>query len=399
MARSPLPAAAPLTARAPRPAARAAWGVCALLIASVITLGAVPASADGPTKALDEYFRGRVSLEKKTVTIKYDFRDKEQLKDFVDQVPWPIEKRDDQKIGWFDEQLEVVGNSGARHVAHFTGAVQVKVTVTLDADRDIGGWLEPLGDGPDYATFTLHEHFFHTWNGKTGGQHSVIKFGEQWRERGASMDFVGFRYIDRRPPSRPLRAGDKQTIVFGLEKGKLFLETPDFRIKGNDRGKKLKVTRAGFYAIKGRALFDNVEITGTLDPKWMRQEGIALEIKDTSAGADLDDETRALVEAHKEGDRKATRKLMRIVSDEGQSEELRGAVVGGLAAGPKKTARAAVDLLYSEDLATRTYGIQLIETLLGDDYGYRPKASEKVRRKAIQSMNQAWDRDPSLLED
>ncbi len=50
-------------------------------------------------------------------------------------------------------------------------------------------------------------------------------------------------------------------------------------IKGKDLGVKLKVHRPGFYSIKGRLRVDDVEITGTLDPAWMREVGVLPELE------------------------------------------------------------------------------------------------------------------------
>ncbi|MDJ0974900.1 MAG: hypothetical protein QNJ98_10610, partial [Planctomycetota bacterium] len=244
-------------------------------IVTFVVLGSLLALAAGPVadeaeardkKTLDEFFNGQiVALEGKQVTIRYDFRKKDQAKDFTDSVPWPITKRKDQRVKWFDEKLEVVGNSGARHIAEWKGNVMVKVRVHFDHDKDIGAWMSPINGANDYATFTFREFFFHNWNKKTGGQDSIIKFGNQWREKGSSDDYIGFRYIARRPPKVVPSAGETKDMTFGIQKGKLLMTTKEFELKGKDRGKKLKKYFIGFYAIKGRALFDNIEITGTIN--------------------------------------------------------------------------------------------------------------------------------------
>ena len=367
--------------------------------APYVALDLDEAVAEDETSALDEYFNAKVSLDGKTVTLKYDFRDKKQMRDFKDRVPWPIERRDGQKIAWYDEKLEVVGNSGARHVAEWKDTVQVKVTVTVDNDRDIGAWLSPSNGNDDYATFTLTEHFFHTWNGKTGGTNSIIKFGKQWRERGSSNDFIGFRYVSRKPPRPKLAVGDTKTFTFGLHKRKLTMTQGDMELKGNDRGKKLKTFFVGFYAIEGRAMFDNIEMTGVLNPEWLDHEKIDLRVNvSTAAGGGLDEETQAWIEQHKAGKARSTRKLVKLVADTGVERPTREALIKVLSAGPKAAARQAQDLLYSKSEEVRTDGIAIIKALVGKDWGYKPKASEGARSKAIQQMNEDLTKNPSLLE-
>ena len=122
--------------------------------------GGRPGAEAAERKTLDQFFHGEViALEGKRLTLRYDFKQKDQLKDFTDNVPWPITRRKDQHIRWFDEKLEVVGNSGARHIAEWKGDILVKTTVRLDNDKDIGGWLSPINGADDYATFTLREFF------------------------------------------------------------------------------------------------------------------------------------------------------------------------------------------------------------------------------------------------
>jgi len=364
--------------------------------------GGRPGAEAAERKTLDQFFHGEViALEGKRLTLRYDFKQKDQLKDFTDNVPWPITRRKDQHIRWFDEKLEVVGNSGARHIAEWKGDILVKTTVRLDNDKDIGGWLSPINGADDYATFTLREFFFHEWNGKTGGQHSIIKFGKQWREKGSSNEYIGFRYVDRRPLQKTLKVGDVQQIQFGLQKKKLVMSTPEFNLKGKDRGKRLKKFFVGFYAIKGRALFDNIEISGTLNDAWLKHVNVVVQTSkpiNAEKPTELDEETIARIEAHRSGkSTKATRALVDILKDKSVARPVREAVRDALCEGLKKTVRYVQDLLYSRELEVRQDGIAIIKAHLGKDWGFNPKSSEGSRSKAIQAMNEELKKKPSLL--
>ena len=173
-------------------------------------------------------------------------------------------------------------------------------------------------------------------------------------------------------------------------------------MKGTDKGVRLKRFFVGFYAIKGRLLLDNIEIKGQLAADWMKREGVALRVKKPiSAGpsTEVDAETLALIEAHAAGKRKPTAALLEILRDESRGPVVHQAVITALSTGPKRAVRGVMELLYNEQLAVREYGIQIIAAILGKDYGFKAKGSEKSRTAAIRALNDALKKDPSLLKD
>jgi hypothetical protein len=367
--------------------------------------GARLAQAEGEAKplegkALDAFFKGQVvALKDKTLTLRYDFSKKEQLDDWKPGVPWPIAQEKDESVGWFDDRLEIKGSTGARHVAEWTGDVWVTASLTLDADKDLGGYLNPADEGDSYATFTLGEAYFHAWDGKAPGQHSIIKFGKQYRVAGASKDFIGFRYVTGRPPPTPIKAGDVVAFAFGIEKGKLGLDAGDLELRGNDMPKKFKECRPGFYTIKGRMLVDNVTITGRLSDEWVTAEKLALRtekpLADPSSGV-LDSASQALVAGYAAGTTPAA-DLVKVVGDPGALKPAREALAEALSAGPRKALKDVLDLLYRPEVESRTYGAGIVKRLLGKDYGFQPKASEEQRSEAIRRLNEDIKKHPDLL--
>ena len=177
-----------------------------------------------------------VALDAKTksVTIRYDFSEEEQLRDWQERAPFPVIREKGQGVKWFDEMVEVQGSTGIRHIGAWKGDVTVRATIVPDAEKDMGGILHPADDAEDIATFTLLESYFHAWDGKSGGQNSIIKFGKQWREAGSTKDFIGFRYIAQRPPTTPLVVGRPVSLVFGLNRGRLEMTSGDAELKGKD---------------------------------------------------------------------------------------------------------------------------------------------------------------------
>ena len=136
--------------------------------------------------------------------------------------------------------------------------------------------LTPESETNDFATCTIREFFFHSWDqGQQGGQHSIIKFGDQWREYNADDDYIGFRYLARKRPPKRLKEGQTFTFAFGLKHEKIYMEFLDVKLKGKDLGVPLQVYRPGFYSVRGGLIVDDVEIVGRLDAEWLQSKGIA----------------------------------------------------------------------------------------------------------------------------
>lgn len=379
-----------------------------LRTALLLTAALLGVSAHGPTaggegesRALDAFFKGQVvALGKdKVVTLRYDFSSEEQLKDWRQGVPWPIAVEKGEAMSWFDSRMEIKGSTGARHLAEWSGDIWVTATLTLDSDRDLGGFLVPADEGDSYASFTVCEAYFHAWDKKSGDQHSIIKFGKQWQETGG--DFIGFRYVSGRVPPVPVKPGDVVAFAFGIEKGKLGLNVGDLEQRGADPspvGKKFKHHRPGFYAIKGRMLVDNVTITGRLSEEWLAAEKVALRTDKPLAAAagGLDPAVQALVSGYAAGTAPAA-DLVKGLADAGTPKPAREALAEALSAGPKKAVKDVLDLLYRPDVESRTYGAGIVKRLLGKDYGYQPKAGEEQRSEAIRRLNEDIKKNPALL--
>lgn len=376
-----------------------------LILTALLTVGPLhverAAEASGG-KALDEYFKGKVTaldVEKKLVTLRYDFRSKAQVKDWVDRVPFRIKPRKGQRMKWFDDKLEIIGNSGARHKAEWINEVMITATFIPDLEKDFGGFLSPVSETEDFALFSFVETHFHAFDKQAGGTNSIIKFGPQWNEADGE-EFTGFRYGPRRQPKPKIVVGKAMPATFGLQKKRLIFRLPEYELKKKDWGKKLKRMHLGFYALKGRLLLDNIEITGQLASDWMQRENVELRTAKpiTAAGEGaLDAETQKLMEEHTGGRGKATRQLLALIKDE-TSPQIVDPVLACLSAGPKRTAQFAIDLLYHASAEVRQRGITIIEAHLGSSYGYKAKSSEKSRSSAIQKLQKAIQGDPKLLE-
>lgn len=166
-----------------RYAAASPFLALALLLA---LLPVAPLAADEAAgRPIDAFFRGKVTAyEKGKLTLRYDFAEKTQMEDWYEALPFPIRRVDDQAVEWLDESLEVRGSTGVRHIAQWKGDLEVRCKIVPETERDLGGMITPANDTEDFATFTLVEKYFHKWDGQDGGQHSILKFGKQFRKRG-----------------------------------------------------------------------------------------------------------------------------------------------------------------------------------------------------------------------
>ena len=249
-----------------------------LLLAPLLLLLTIgTASGEEGSKHLDEFFRGKVTKFKRgVIALHYDFSDEKQAEDWYENLPFPIKRLADQGIALENGKLEIHGNTGASHVALFKGDIKVTCRVKLGATQDIGGMITPHTDTHDFATFTIVEKYFHRWDNQRGpGQHTVMKYGDEFKKAGFGDTFVGFRYVARQPPKEPVIEGRHVDLAYGLKRGKLWMEVAGQKLSGKDMGVKLKISRAGFYTVKGRMRVDNVTIEGKLDPAWLADIGVS----------------------------------------------------------------------------------------------------------------------------
>ena len=365
------------------------------MLALAPVLATRPARAEG---TLDQHFHAKASVDKKgVVTLHYDFHGTEQMADWEDGAPFRMYGEGaTEEIRWFDGHLEVPGHKGVKHKAIWVGDVVLEARLRFDTWSDLGAYFTPADGTHDYVIYTLVEHYFHNFDGgQAGGLHSIIQFGDQWREDDTPEDFVGFRYISRRPPNAEHKPGEVVPLRAAWVKGRFQMGGPDdLELEGRPKGPKLGNLVAGFYTAAGRLRLDEVTITGRLDREWMKMNGVTLEI---SAGAhDLDPAAIAEIEAHAMGDRKATRALVARLRDPGLEADHRTRLEEALSKGPRQAVSAALDLLYDGAVEARTSGIAIIRAHMGKDFGFNPKASEARREAALKKITDAIQKDPEL---
>lgn len=399
--------------RAAKPALRAVSG-WALAVALTGAFGGLPVigPATGPASAadappatpapgsaipLDRFFHGAVvGLAGTKVRLKYDFANVDQGKDWMLGVPWNIAKDAADGISFADGRLAVRGNVGAYHRGEWEGDLVVTCRLIPDGVRDIGGFLRSPDQSTDYVSYTLVETYFHGWDSKAGGETGMMKFGKQFAV--GKGGYTGFRYLAMRilkPEPAPNKAVG---FTFGRRGDDLVMDVDDTKQASVEPGNPLKTIQPGFYAVHSSVAIDEIVLEGTLSPRYLEVNHIELKtekplVVDAPAAppgtpapaAVVDPGVTALLAAYEKGVRSAT-DLVKLVGETTRADLDRQAIVDALKAGPKRASAASVDLLYSTDTKTRTFGIEIVRSLTGKDYGYDPKSGEKSRSAAIKKL-------------
>lgn len=356
---------------------------------------APPATNEVP---LDRFFHGTiVGLDGTKVRVKYDFSTPTQEKDWVLGVPWKIAKDAADGISFSDGRLAVRGNVGAHHFAEWEGDLLVTCRLIPDGVKDIGAYLMSPEQLEDYATYTLVETYFHGWDNKTGGETGMMKFGRQFAV--GKGGYTGFRYLAMKMLRPEPVAGHPIAFSFGRKGDSLVMTSDDTKLASLEPGNPLKTIQPGFYAIQGSVSVDEIVLEGTLSPRYAALHKLAMRterpiVPDVApaptpgappAPVAVDPAVSALVAAYEKGDKSAS-ELTRLVGESTRADVDRAAAATALKSGPHRAVGAAIDLLYSPDLKTRVYGIEIVKALTGKDYGYDPKASEKARSGAIRKL-------------
>jgi hypothetical protein len=359
---------------------------------------APPATAETP---LDLFFRGAVvGLEGTKVRLRYDFSSPEQMKDWVEAVPFQVLKDRGDAASVSEGRLAVRGSTGARHAAEWEGDLRVTCRLIPDGTKDFGSFVASADTATDYLTYSIGETFFHAWDNHAGGDTGMMKFGAQFSDF-KTGGYTGFRYMAARMPKEPTKPGKPIAFAFGRKGENAFLVAGDIDLDAFEPGNKMRHVFLGFYAIKSAVAVDDVTIEGTLAARWLEQKRVALKtskpIVAEAPAAEVDPAVTAAVEAYKAGKDSPTR-LVDFVKDVARPEADRKAAAAALKKGPRSAVNAVVDLLYNPDEKVRAAGIDVVKGLLGKTYGYDPKAGEKARSAAIKRMRKDLEEHPELLQ-
>jgi hypothetical protein len=369
-------------------------------LAGAALLGPTPRAAAEGDVPLDRFFKGAViGLDGTKIRLRYDFSTTDQIDDWPQGQPFNVMPDPTTSTVLSEGRMLVRGMIGIRHIGEWEGDLVLTARIIPDGTKDIGSFLSSPEQLDDYVSYSIAETYWHGWDGKAGGETGMMKFGKQYATS-TKGGYTGFRYLDFRRPTVDPTAGKPVAWTFGRRGDKLLLTMDDLKLDSVEPGNRLKVLQAGFYAMKSSMAVDDIVIEGTLAPKYVATKHLSLRterpiVPDAAAG--LDPAVTALIEGFRAG-KESVSKLVAVVADASRTDADRGAAVAAIKAGPRRSLPAVTDLLFSTDLKSRTYGIEIVKAMTGKNYGYDPRGGEKARGNAVKKLNDDMAAHPELLQ-
>jgi hypothetical protein len=175
----------------------------------------------------------------------------------------------------------------------------------------------------------------------------------------------------------------------------------DTTMKGKEPGRRLNDMYVGAYIVKGTCVIDNVTVRGKISPRWLKEAGVELALKEPPKPVKVSAADRAAKEKVAALGKKEIQAedLFEVLEDAEVSEDVREEAAEALiATGDKKLVSPLVSLLYSEDETTRKLANDVIKALTGKSFGFNASADEEKRSKAIQKILKHIKKNPKLYK-
>jgi hypothetical protein len=356
-----------------------------------------------PAKTLQQVLAGKVvSFKGRRAEVSYDFQDPGQAKDWAHTHPF---LRPPTSGGWRvdGKALRGDGNCGWKHRAIFDGEVRLKATVSSEDAKNFGVVVLDE-DHSQFDLFAIADTYFSLLDRKPPLQHMVTTFLPAGTGPG---DTTEWRYVKVQPEPR---VGSEPFEITVRKKGAMneFRIGPSARLAGADKectvGPRLV---PAFYTLGARVVVTRVALSGVLDAKWLREQGVAFE-GDTPPDPEPLAEDGA--EAKPPGEGKAPapgeappidwQGALRKLTDAAASAADRAKAADDLAASKEKRAlRGLIDLLYREDDAVgREHAARAFKAISGKETGYRHDGSKEQRRAAMPRVWEVWYGYQELIE-
>jgi len=383
-----------------RPRIPAAAAAALLLLAGAAAppapvLAEDPPPAPAAGKALKEFLKGKVvSLQGRRVELAYDFEDPAQGQDWVHVYPF---LRPPTSGGWRvdGKALRGDGNAARRHRAVFDGEVRLRATISSEDAKNFGVVVLDE-DHSQFDLFAVADTVFSLLDRKPPLQHMVTTFLPAGTGPGNTTEW---RYV--KVSGEPRVTGDPFEIsVRKRGAANEFRIGPSARLAGSDKectvGPRLV---PAFYTLGSRVVVTRVHLSGVLDAKWLRSEGIAFPGDTPPDPEPLPDEGGG-EPAPAGGSGKAAgapepaavdwQAAARRLADASLPSPDRAKAADDLVASKEKRAlRGLIDLLYREDdRLGRELAARAFKEISGKESGYRHDASKEARRAA---MPRVWD--------
>ena len=354
------------------------------------------AKSDGPMakRALNVAFKGRiVRIEKRKVTIRYDFEDPAQLEDFEPARPPRLLDGGQNQVKIEGGRLVLEGSTSIRQKMEGTGRIHARFIVKLTRKYNVGAVITEPVLSDFYVVYNLFDFRFN----RKGNMHiAACGLHEDEGAQDLRSGLVNFRDIFNGNLRKEVKLGRDIEVEVRKERWTEFFRVGRVKGKGSSKGKTkdMRFYKFGLFVHGSRATFDDLTLTVELTEEYLDNENLRAELDPNfPSGPDpLAGITGVPLDVRKrihdyDASGKASRLVIEILDQAGLSRRVREVAARILAErNDPKVVPLAIGGLTSEDKISRRLSIQVVKSIVGKTFGYSPGASKKSRAAAIEKL-------------
>ncbi len=347
-------------------------------------------------RALNQAFKGRIiKIDKKKVTLFYDFEDPAQLDDFEEARPPRLLDASQNRVKIQGGRLVIEGSSAIRHKMEGKNQLRAKFLARLSKQSNVGTvFTEPiLSDF--YVVLNLFDQRFY----KNGGL--ILAACGLHEDEGADTNraLVNWRDIVRSDARKVAKVGTDVEIEVWKDGWKEYCRVGDVVGKGSSKGKckKMVTYKFGLWVHDSRMTIDDLTITVELTDEFLDLNDLKAAVDEVwedvaSTGPlagvkNVPPQVRSSIEQYAEG-RGDAQSVAKILSSKGLPKKVREIAAKVLSQRrDPKCVPMVIDALYSKDKTARVLAIKVVKSVTGKTFGFKPGSSEKKRSAAIRKLN------------
>lgn len=408
------------------PLLAAAVVATAALAASVLAEHAAPSALAAPQQTppaappapsdkvpIETFFHGKLTKvevtpasgakpEVASVEILYDFSDAGQLADFEASCPFRAIRTIEYEVK--NGKLLVQGTGSMRHHAVFDGEIGASAVLVPRRPRDFGFAVSEERESEVFTLYCCYDKYFSAGDNVHIPQNMIIKFLARDPKVNAN-GLQDWRYCGSRGQSPEIVSGKPYQVSLartGMQ-SRMSIEGNDdhWESKGKEAGRDITSMMVALYGYDTQFEADDLVVRGKLDPQWVAKHKIDVNswkppAPDPSKGAEApagpvltDTETervRSKIAGYPLDTKPAA--LAAMLRDVAIPVALRTeAAEKAKAIGAKNIVPFLVDGLYSADADARRLSFDVLKTVSGKSFNFRPDGPEEGRKKAIRELN------------
>jgi hypothetical protein len=392
-----------------RAATRAVLAAAAAALAALAG-SAASAAPDEPPKApapagslvpVESFFRGKVvKVEGTVIELLYDFQDAGQLADFGPSLPFRAIRtvEFEHKNG----KLNVRGTGSVRHKAVFEADCGASASLAPRKARDFGFAVTEERESEVFTLYCCYDRYFGAGDNVSVPQNMIIKFLARDPKANAN-GLQDWRYCGSRGQKPEISVGKSFQVACHRNGMESRLTIDDWESKGKEAGRDLTSMQVALYGYDCHFDADDLTIRGKLDPQWIAKNHVDLTTWKPPVVAPVKPPEPAPGEAG--GDPGAAERIRAKIAGypletkpQAMAALLRDAAIPvalreeaaekAKTVGTKKIVPFLTDGLYSADLDSRRLACDVLKSVVGKTFNYRPDAPEETRKKAIRDLNE-----------